>query len=241
MNREFFQNGITLAQSQALFRLSTDAMVLADFAAPRRGARVCDLCAGSGAVSLLLLSRDRSLQITALELQAQACALAGQNAAENGLQAQMKIVQGDLREIRSLLPQKQFTDVCCNPPYYPIDSGFAAKSEALAAARTEKYCTLEDVCSAAAWLLAEGGIFWLVHKPERLCDVLCSLRAHRLEPKRLRLVRHAEGSPAALILVAATAGGRPGLECLPELILHDAAGAPTEAYRRIYHMEDELP
>ena len=236
MNEEFFQNGVRYTQGR--FRLTTDAMLLADFAAPRPGAAICDLCAGAGAVGFLLLAKEPDCRVTALELQAEACALAERTAAENGLTDRLRVLCGDLREPAVTAAAGRFDCVVCNPPYYPAASGKVSGDAALAAARTELYCTLEDVCAAAARLLKTGGAFFLVHKPERLTDVLCGLRAHRLEPKLLRLVRHTAEKAPSLVLVKAAAGGSPGLKYLPELILHEADGSQTAEYRRVYHLEE---
>ena len=235
MKTEFFQNNIRFASSEGQFSLGTDAMLLADFAEPC--SEVCDLCAGSGAVGLLLLAKEPRLRVTAVELQKDACAAARQNAGANGLTDRLRVVQGDLRQIGALLRANSFRSVVCNPPYFPVGSGFAAKDEALAIARTELCCTLADVCAAAAWLLQTGGSFYLVHRAERLADVICCLRAQRLEPKLLRLVRHGPKDGYSLLLLKAVLGGKPGLQLLPELVLFEEDGSPSEEYRRIYHLK----
>ena len=236
MEAEFLQHDLTLLQSEGVFRLGTDAMVLADFVRLQKGAAVCDLCAGAGAVGMLLLAQDPGLTVTAVELQAEAVSLMEQTAARNGLEERLIPIRGDLREIRSLLPHGSFRHVVCNPPYYPVNSGFHAHSEAQAVARTELCCTMENVLDAAAWLLPTGGTLWLVHKPERLADLLCGLRAHRLEPKVLRLVAHNPAAEPSLVLIKAVMGGKAALEVRPILFLQTPDGSPTEEYRRIYHL-----
>lgn len=235
MQTEFFQNGMTFEPLETQFALGTDAMLLADFAADSRGA-VCDLCAGCGQVGLLMAAQGHE-NITCVELQQDACKQAQRNIDENGLAGKMQVVCADVREIRTLLPHGSFNTVVCNPPYYPAGSGFAAKDERIAISRTELLCTLEDVCAAAAWLLQTGGSLFLVHKPERLTDVLLALRTHKLEPKLLRYVRHRADAPYTLILLKAVAGGKPGLTYAPTLTLFEAGGTPTDEYRRIYHLE----
>ena len=237
MNPEFFRGGLKFLQSDRLFRLGTDAMVLADFARIPPGAAVCDLCAGTGAVGLLLLAADPARSVTAVELQAEACAVMERTAAENDLGDSFRIVCADLREYRSALPHGAFRHVVCNPPYDPVAAGFAPENRAVAIARTELCCTLDDAASAAAWLLTTGGSLDLVYRPERLTDLLCVLRARKLEPKRLRFVRHSPGKAPSLVLVRAVSGGKPGLRVEPELVLHGADGSETEAYRRIYHLD----
>ena len=237
MHPEFFRGSMKFLQSDRLFRLGTDAMVLADFAQLPAGAAVCDLCAGTGAVGLLLLAEDPTRSVTAVELQPEACAVMAQTAAENGLEAALRVLCADLRQYRDLLPHGAFRHVVCNPPYDPVSSGLAPENPAVAIARTELCCTLDDAVSAAAWLLKPGGSLDLVYRPERLTDLLCTLREHRLEPKRLRFVCHSPGKTPSLVLVRAVSGGRSGLRAEPELLLHGADGAETDEYRRIYHLD----
>ena len=237
MDAEFLQRNMTLLQSEELFRLGTDAMVLADFARIPRGAAVCDLCAGAGAVGMLLLAGDPGLTVTAVELQAEAVALMEQTAARNGLAERLIPLQGDLRQIRRLLPMGSFRFVVCNPPYYPVGSGYAAERDAQAIARTEVCCTLEDVLLAAAWLLPTGGSLWMVHKPERLTDLLSGLRSRGLEPKVLRFVANRVTAKPSLVLIKAVRGGRPGLDVQSPVYLQTPDGSPTADYKRIYHMQ----
>lgn len=202
-------NGVVLYSGD--FPLGTDAVQLAGFAAVPKGAAVCDLCAGSGAVGLLLLAREPSLSVTAVELREEACALMERSVTESGIENRFRILRGDVRAIRDLLPAGSFRYAVCNPPYYPVGSGYVPEDEARAVARTELRCTLADACAAAAWLLPTGGSLWMVHRPERLTDLLCTLRAHNLEPKLLKPVCATSGAAPSLILVKATKGGKPGL------------------------------
>ena len=209
IKREQLENGVVLYSGAC--PLGTDAVRLAAFAAVPKGAAVCDLCAGSGAVGLLMLAREPSLSVTAVELREEACALMERSAAESGIKDRFRVLRGDVRAIRDLLPAGSFRYAVCNPPYYPVGSGYVPEDEALAVARTELRCTLADACAAAAWLLKTGGSLWMVHRPERLTDLLCSLRANGLEPKRLNPVCASPGAAPSLILVKATKGGKPGL------------------------------
>ncbi len=93
-----------------------------------------------------------------------------------------------------------------NPPYFQVNSGGSG-----GAARSEEHCTLEQLCAAAGRLVKNGGRFALCHRPERLTDIVCALRAHGLEPKRLTLLSHGPDHPPSLLLVEAVRQGRPGL------------------------------
>ena len=234
---EQLPNGVTLTWSGAQFRPSTDSMALADFAAPAKNARVCDLGCGCGALSLLLLAARPDFCVTGVELQPEAAAVARENAVQDALAGRFTVIEGDLRD-PALLRAGSFDCAVSNPPYYPLASGYAAQDPALRAARTEEHCSLSELCRAAARLLRTGGRFFLVHKPERLADLICCLRETALEPKRLRFVRHRADSAANLVLLEAVRGGSPGLRLAPDCILYAPDGALTPDARRIYHQED---
>lgn len=197
METREFLDPYTLIQSDACFPLGEDTIRLAAFATVRRGWRVCDLGCGPGPLPLLLLGREPSLAVTGVERDPEAASLARRNLEENGLLGE--ILTGDLRD-RTLLPAGAFDLAVSNPPWFPVGTGKSGGP-----ARAEEACTLEELCVAAARLVKNGGRFALVHRPERLVDLLCALRAHGLEPKRLRLER-------PRVLVEAVRRGRPGLE-----------------------------
>ena len=192
----------TLSWPEGVFPLGGDALALGEFATVRPRWRVCDLGTGSGALLLLLARRAEGLSLTGVERDPLAARTARDNLAANGLPGEL--VLGDWREIP--LPAGAFDLVVSNPPYFPPDSGRGNDP-----ARMELHGGLEELCAAAGRLLKNGGRFALCHRPERLCDVLCTLRAHGLEPKRLKLVAHSPAHPPALLLVEAVKGGRPGL------------------------------
>ncbi|MBQ9249243.1 MAG: methyltransferase [Oscillospiraceae bacterium] len=232
--QELWPGGPVFAQA-ANFRLSTDSVLLADFIHTCGAVRGIDLGCGSGILALLLLWRTEKLHMTGLELDGEAAALAAENLERNGLTARSSVLTGDIRQYRALFKPGSFDLAAANPPYYAAGSGGISPDPARAAARGEVCCTLEELCATAAWLLPSGGRFCLVHKPERLSELLCTMTAQGLEPKRLRLVNHLAERAPSLVLVEGRRGSRPGLTVEPPLILADADGGESAEYRRIYH------
>lgn len=227
-------DGYRFVYADGLFFPSTDTFLLSAYPKLKANLRVCDLCAGTGLLGLLLLQRQPKLSVTGVELQPEAADLLSRCAAENQLTDRLSVQVGDVRDIRSLLPAGQFDLVVCNPPYYPPNSGYLAAAPSRRTARAEVGCTLNDVCAAAGYLLRWGGSFCLVHKPERLTDVLLSLRQHGLEPKRLRFVCKRPDAAPSLLLCDSRRGGKPGLVIEPPLILQSEDGSPTPELDAIY-------
>lgn len=192
----------TLSWPEGVFPLGGDALALGEFATVRPRWRVCDLGTGSGALLLLLAQRAPDLQLAGVEADPLAARTARDNLAANGLPGEIAL--GDWRE--APLPAGAFDLVVSNPPYLPPDSGRGDDP-----ARMELRGGLEELCAAARRLLRNGGRFALCHRPERLCDVLCALRAQGLEPKRVKLLSHSPGHPPSLLLAEGVRQGRPGL------------------------------
>ena len=201
----------------ALFPPTTDSFALGYFARPPRGGRVCDLGSGTGLLGALLLAREPSLRLVNVERNADALALAERTFAENGWAAEHR--SGDLRDA-AVLPAAGSMDYCvCNPPYFRLHSGKSAEGTARQNAREEAQCTLADVCAAAGRVLRWGGGFAVVYRPERLVDLMCDLRAHGMEPKRLRFVAPRADAAPSLVLVEAKRGGKSALMIEPPLVI----------------------
>lgn len=231
---QLWPGGPLFAQAEH-FKLGTDCVLLADFVKSPGARRGIDLGCASAALGLLLLQRMEKLHMTGLEILDEAAALARENMAANALEERSNIITGDIRKHRELFAAGSFDLVVANPPYFPLGSGKLSEKEGRAGARGEVLCNLEDICTAAAFLLKTGGSFCLVHKPERLAQVFASMSAHGIEPKRLRMVCHRADSAANLVLVEGRRGGKPGLSVEPTLVLREADGSETEEVRRIYH------
>jgi len=227
---EHLPNGITLELCDGAFPLSTDSMLLAHFAHLPKNARVLDLGSGCGTLGLLLCAKDSSCRITGLEISRDAHCAAEANICRNGLQERLHSICTDLRD----LPDEfigQFHCCISNPPYF---SGGPA-SKAAPTARRDDFCTPEQLFRTAAKALRYGGDFFLVHKPEKLAQLIACGSAVGLEAKKLSLIRHKEGGPITLILLQFRKGGKPGLQ-LSENCLFDSQGEPSAYYREVYHM-----
>mgnify|MGYP004691048565 CR=1 FL=1 len=232
--------GLRFVWEDALFRPGTDSFLLSSLPRLSAGLRVCDLGCGTGLLGLLLLQRQPGLHITGIDIQAEAVTLAERASAENGLADQLTFRCADLRQIRQHFPTGSFDLIICNPPYYVPGSGKASADSARRTARSESTASLGDICCTAAYLLRWGGKFCLVHKPERLTDVLCALRESGMEPKRLRFVHDRTGHAPSLFLAEGCRGGKPGLVLEPPLILHDCNGIPTPELNAIYFRDQEV-
>ena len=224
---EFLSNGFTLDTGDGSFPLSTDSMLLAHFVKLPRNAKVLDLGAGCAALGVLLCAKDNHCTVTGVELSEKAHAAALENIARNGLESRLSSICGDLRQFSG----HGFDCCVSNPPYF--SGGPASREHPLA--RREDCCSPAALFAAATRALKYGGDFFLVHKPERLAELIACGAKENLEAKRLRLVRHKEGGEISLILLQFRKGGKPGL-IIEEAILFDKENNPTDFYKAVYHL-----
>ena len=226
-------NGFTLEIAPGTFPLSTDSMALAHFARLPKNARILDLGSGCGTLGILLCAKDPRCQVIGIELDPRAHEMARKNIRDNNLEVRMNSICADLTAIPPELIPESFDLCISNPPYFNA----GAKSQSTPLARHEETCTLEALLQSAARLLKYGGDFYLVHKPERLAEIFTAAVAHKLEPKRLCLLRHRTDGPVALVMLQLRKGGKPGL-LWEEAALQDPRGNPTAFWMEMYHKSE---
>lgn len=214
-------------------RFTTDTLLLAWFSQPKPGEACADLGTGCGVIPALWKSRGRPGRILALEIRAEAASLAGRSMEKNGFSESVRVIPGDVREHRKLLPHQGLDLVACNPPYYPLGSGALAGRER-ETARHETSMTLEDAAAAARWSLRDGGRFCVCLPAERLTEAMVRFRQNRLEPKRFRLVQSGPKKPPYLFLLECRKGGKPGIFVEPTLLLAEEDGTYTSELFKIY-------
>lgn len=227
---------IKIIQSPSVFSYSLDAVLLAHFAyMPINRGNILDLCTGNGAIPLFLSKRTKG-KITGLEIQARLADMATRSVALNELADQIQIVEGDLKERHAALQQSSYDVVTCNPPYFATPQVTERNlNEHLTIARHEVSCSLEDVIKACKLYVKPGGKVALVHRPERLTDLITLFRAYQIEPKRLQLVYPKKDRSANILLIEGVRDGKVGLNILPPLYIYEADGTYTAEAREIIY------
>lgn len=225
--------GLTLVQGPGQ-RVSTDAVLLAGWCRVTPKETLCDLGTGVGVIPLLVSART-GCQAIGVELEGTGAALARENVARNGMEDRITIIEGDMRLAAREVGRVQV--VCANPPYFLPGKGEQEQEATQAAARRELTITLEEVCRSAASLLGTGGRFYMIHRTERLPQVLQAAEEAHLTPKVLRMVQARPDKDPKVFLLECRRDGADGLCVKAPLLLADGDGRPTEEYNRIYHRE----
>ncbi len=231
---ELQRNGYRIIQNRKKFCFGMDAVLLSGFARAEKGERTLDLGTGTGIIPLLMAAKTRGEFFAALEIQPDMADMAGRSVALNGLEKKITVVTGDIKEASEIFGRASFDVVTCNPPYMDQSHGLRNPDEPRAIARHELLCTFEDVAREAAAVLRPGGRFYLVHRPRRLAELICVLKNHRLEPKRMKLVHPYLESEANMVLLEAVRGGGVQLRVEPPLVVYERPGVYTREIYDIY-------
>ena len=209
--------GLKIYQDDKLYRFTSDAVRLSEFAKVKRGDDVADLCSGSGIVGLHLyaLNKEAIKSVTFFEMQTPLYELSLKTIEYNGLEKKISAVNKRLQDIDKNFYGK-FSLVVCNPPYMRADSGEHDADPSVAACKREIYLSLEELVLAASRVLKFGGRACIVHRADRLVDLFSIMRRYNLEPKRLQLVCAAEKEPY-LFMTEGVKGGKSGLKILKNI------------------------
>ena len=218
-------------------RVNMDTVLLAGFAGLKAGERAIELGCAHGTVTLILAKRYRDAFVEGLDVQPHLVELARKNADRNGLTANTAFRAADLRDVRRLYPHQSFDAVVVNPPYEDPGFGRRSESESSRVARQGELCTLDDVCTASAFLLKNRGRLYMVMRALRLADTLAALRSHRIEPRVVRMVHPTPAKDASVFLVEARRNGGPAMTVLPPLYIYDDRGEYTDELMSFYRPE----
>jgi len=228
------RNNYTIIQNPAKFCFGMDAVLLSGFAAVKEGETAVDLGAGNGIISILLAAKTPGKHFTGLEIQADNVDMAMRSIKINQLEDRITMLQGDIKQASDIFGKASFDVVTSNPPYMTGSHGLVNPDEAKAVARHEILCTFDDVAREAAALLRPGGRFYLVHRPFRLAELICTLTAYKLEPKRMKLVHPFIDKEPNMVLLECIKGGKSRITVEAPLIVYCEQGVYTDEIYSIY-------
>ena len=219
---------IRIIQRKDGLTYGTDALLLAAYIKPDPCAKALELGAGCGIVSFLLSERRKVKSVQCCEIQPVYADIIKRNIALNNLADTVSVIECDVRNLSEHFPLHSFDIVLSNPPYMKRDSGKSNESEMKNIARHEVFGEINDFVRTASDMLRFGGKFYCVYRPDRLEDLLFSMRAHGLEPKSMTLVAKDAKSKPSMVLVMACAGGKCSLNITENLFIYKHADRTDE-------------
>lgn len=233
LRKEYLGNDVSVVVSDE-HGFGTDAVLLADFASPKRKENACDFGTGCGIIPMLWYRNGEAKHIWGIELQKQGFEQAVESAEISSAEEKVTFLNMNLKDVSSCFEHACMDVVSMNPPYKAADSGIKSASESDLIARHEVECNLADITAAAAHLLNFGGRLCMCNRPERLSDTLYAMKNAGIEPKRLRFVVKRPDTRPWLFLVEGKKGSKPYLNVEPMLIMYADNGELSDEVIKIY-------
>ncbi len=232
---DLHRNGYRLIQDPKRFCFGVDAVLLSGFAAAKKGDKVLDLGTGTGIIPILMSAKTQAAHFSALEIQPESAEMARRSVLLNDLQDKIDIVEGDIKKAAEIFKPSYFDVITTNPPYMNFEGGLKNSFDPKTIARHEVLCSLDDIALAAQKLLKFGGHFYMVHRPHRLTDIMCTLRAHKIEPKKIRFVQPYANREPNMVLIEGVRSGKPMVKVMPTLVIYKDDGTYTDEIIDIYY------
>lgn len=227
-----FKN-LKIMQDTEMFNFSLDSVLLPNFITINETTKkILDIGTGNAPIPLILSTRTKA-KIIGIEIQKEVSKLAKESVEINNLENQIKIINDDIK--KDLFKTESFDIITCNPPYFEVkEKSKFNKNDYKTIARHEIELTLKDLLKISRKLLKNGGTLGIVHRPERLIDILEEMRKNNIEPKKIRLVYPHKNSPANILLIEGKKNGNKGIKILPPLYSHNEDGTYTEEIQKYF-------
>lgn len=225
---------LKIIQNEKGFCFGIDSVLISDFARDVKSNSIgVDLGTGTGIISILLAAKTNLRKIIGIEVQKEVADMAKRSVELNNLQDKIEIIN---MNIKDFLPQRETFDfVVTNPPYKKLETGKTNESEYKYISRHEVTANLEDFIKVSRYLLKDKGAFYMVHRPDRLVDIMELMRKYKIEPKKIRFVHSTIEKEPTLVLIKGIKNARPFLKIERPLIIYNRNGNYTDEIHRIYH------
>ncbi len=227
-------NGICIIQKKNSFRFGVDAVLLANFAKIKPKMNIIDLCSGTGIVPFIIAGKTKAEHIIGMEIQKDMVDMATRSVIFNGMEKRVEFIHRDLVDFEFLKKLPKADVVTVNPPYKLKNSGITNAQYENAISRHEICCTLEDVIRAAKILLKDNGKLYMIHRPDRLVDIMYTMRKYNIEPKLMTMVQPCVNKAPNMVLIEGQNNGKPFLKWEASICVHKLDGSYTDEIDIIY-------
>lgn len=226
---------LKIVQNTDMFNFSLDSVLLPNFVTLNKNtAKILDIGCGNAPIPLIL-STKTSAKIIGVEIQKDVYELALKTVKMNDLEKQIEIINDDINNIYTYFETESFDTVVCNPPYFKVATTPNLNTiEYKTIARHEIKLNLEQIINIAKKVLKNNGNIAMVHRPERLSDIITIMRKNNIEPKRIRFVYPKETKEANILLIEGVKNGRPGLKIMPPLYSHCENGEYSKQIKKYF-------
>ncbi len=211
-----------IIQDSDVFKFSLDSILLAEFVEiPNKDALVLDLCTGNAVVPLIL-SYFLGNKIFAFEIQDYIAKLAQESVAINKKNDQISIINDDLKNIKNYFPGNSFDVIVANPPYFKYkNTSLINENINKAIARHEIKLNLKELFEIVKFALKDNGVFYMVHLPERLEEILFVCEEYKIVVKKIQFIYSSYGKNASMVLIKCVKNANNGLLVNPPLFINE--------------------
>jgi len=233
--------GLRIIQNPSGFCFGMDAVLVSNFARVKKGAKVVDLGTGTGIIPILVAGKSDAHSITGIEIQESVVNMAQRSVKLNGLEERIHIIHDTLCNVENHVKVNTVDVVISNPPYFAKGGAIVNPGSSKAVSRHEIHCTLEDVIQSSARLLKPGGVMYMVHRPHRLVDIMCTCRKFKLEPKLIQFVHPYSDAKPNMLLIKCVKGSGSELKYLQPLFVYHKDGSYTKELLAMYENQSIDP
>lgn len=228
-------------QDDDYFAFSLDSVLLANFVTIRLSDKnIIDFCTGNAPIPMLMSYRTKA-RIFGVELQKEVFSMGYDSVVENHMEEQINLINYDVKDINNLFESESFDIVTCNPPYFRYnDNSLINDNVGKTIARHEINLKLDDVIKSARYILKNGGTFAMVHRPDRMIEIIDLMKKYGIEPKKIRLVYPKVGKDANILLVEGIKNGKSGLKILSPLYTHNEDGSYVDEIKEMFGGIDDV-
>lgn len=228
-------NNLKIVQNPNWFNFSLDSVLLANFVKVNNKQKIIDFCSGNAPVPLFLSTKTKS-KITGVELQKPVFDLAVKSIKLNKLEDQIQMINKDVKELSKLYETDTFDLITCNPPYFKYENNDNINNEEIKAiARHEIKLNLEDIFKCAKKILKNNGKIAIVHKTDRLIDIIFYMKNNNIEPKRIQFIYPFLESRSNLVIIEGAKNAKPGLIVEKSIVVHNNDGSYTDEVKNIFN------
>ena len=228
--------GLKIIQNKEGFCFGIDSVLLSDFAKNiKNSAKVIDLGTGTGIINILLSGKTEAQELVGVEIQPEVAEMAKRSIKLNKLENRIKIINDNILNLEKIYKKNYFDVVVTNPPYKKINTGVINNESKKQISRHEITASLRDFIHISAYLLKDFGEFYMVHRPERLVDILSIMREEKIEPKKIKFVYPNKNKKTNLVLIKGIKFGNQFLEFEDNLYVYNENGEYTEDILKIYN------
>lgn len=228
-------NNLKIVQNSNWFSFSLDSVLLANFVKVNNKMKIIDFCTGNAPIPLFLSTKTKS-KIIGVELQPEIFELANKSVKINNLEEKIEILNMDVNNLSTKFETDTFDLITCNPPYFRVKEDSNTNDDNIKAiARHELSLTLDNIFKIAKKILKNNGKIAMVHRTDRLIDIICSMKQNNIEPKRIRFVYPFEDSESNLVLIEGSKNGNPGLKIEKNIITHNIDGSYSKEIMSIFN------